>query len=262
MSITTLAIYDTLYQLTSISHQDKITSIAGLPVELYVTAIEPVSQGSHYRFRVLAPTPIVITRFSHIDPITREPIYFAEETVYGQVKTIKGSVWKTESLARNAIDGSHAPQSKTFIYFDNADNNQAFGTFRAIVNDEARGLLFNDLYSVNYIPAPIKTGGDPDLMIPPTLTPSTPINLEYIFLEQQEQYLFLENQTVRVGDAILKISRDKLTLSEITTEGAIFTVTEQNQPTVRYQIWEKTQGIQSGQTYHWTIYLNKIKGQI
>lgn len=261
MTAVKYSIFDTSYNVVEIGQQDRITSIAGKERDLYITAVEPVSQGSHYRFRTLARTPVIFQRFSHIDTVSRSPVYFPEEVAIAQVKTIKGSQWKTEIVSTHAIDGPDAPQSREFVYFDNANQLEDFGVIRAIASDESRGLMFSELMGVQYIPAPTIVDADPDEMKPGTSTPGTPIDLEYVFIELKDQYLFVENQTVRAGDAILKVRRDLLTLDQITEDGATFEITPPGQQPIRYQIWEMNQGVQSEQTYHWTIYLNKIKGQ-
>lgn len=236
---------------TTINRADKITSVAGSAREIYVTATEPHAQGMRRRARVLNAVPVTLQRFNQVNSSTLQPEYHDAETVLAQVKTEKAGRWVAK--------GVYAPESQEVLYFDNANLAQNFGVIRTVCQDSARGLMFSGLFSVQYIPKPTMTGGNPALYQDPIPTPGTPIDIELQFIETTEQASYAGGSKQVIGDAVIKFTRNQLTQAQILTDGSFFDITALGGSPIRYQVWNGSEGLKQEQTYHWCVYLKRVR---
>lgn len=236
---------------TTINRGDKVTAIAGAAREIYITATEPYAQGMKRRARVLAPVDVTLRRFNKINPTTLAPEYHDPVTVQAQVKTEKSGRWVSK--------GVYAPESQEVLYLNNANTSENFGVIRAIAQDSARGLMFPGLFSVQYIPVPTMTGGNAALMIEPTPTPGTPVDIDLQFIELTDQYTYGDGVKQKMGDAVIKFTRDQLTQAQIGANGSFFDITPLGGTAIRYQVWNASEGVKQEQTYHWCVYLKRVR---
>lgn len=235
---------------------DKISSIAGQARDLYIVEVGPYAQGKRRRGRIIAPVDASIASFDEIDSGTLSPTYETAATVKAQAKTEKASRWN--STETDANFGPNSPESREILYFNNADTTQAFGLIRAVAVDSSRGLMFPEMFTAQYLPAPTITGGDDIKMIPGTPTPGTPVALTLEYIDLSEQFAIADYARTKTGDALIRFQRDQLTQAQIEANGAYFAITPNGGSAILYQIWG-SEGVQQEQTYHWTVYLKRVR---
>jgi len=230
----------------------KITSIAGSAVEAYIVDLLPYSVGMRRRARILAPVDIVV------QPLTGISAQGAPQ--YGAAITLRGQV-KGESASNRFIgvkQGADAPETSRSIYFNNTNQAQPFGVVRGKVADAMSGLLLAGLFTIRYLPPPTLSGGNPDLYIPSSETPGTPIALNPVFVSLSEQSVFEGAAKIKTGDALIRIPRTQLTEAQLQADRMLIEITPKGGSARMYQLWN-SDGIKPMQTLHWEIYLKRVR---
>lgn len=249
---------DTSGNSLTLAQGHKITSIAGQSRELYITEIAPYAQGKRRRARIVAPVSAVIAPFVEVDSGTLAPTYDSSVTVLAQAKTEKSNRYNPKGEDSDADFGPNAPESAEVLYFNNADSTQDFGVIKVRLADAARGLMFPGMFTAQYIPAPSESGGDPDLFIPPTYTPGTPVDLTLSFINLSDQMRYEGGTGVKRGDAVIKFTRDQLTKAQILADKGLFEITPIGGSAISYEVWG-SDGVEYEQTYHWCVYLRRVR---
>lgn len=224
----------------------KISSIDGVVTDFYVSDVIP------------RPTAIPPT-LMEADAITMNPLSISGgDIIEGAEFSFRAQVEFDKNIENNPDQGPQTPKTKGRLIALSAGrgNNRLLEIF---FTDSLEGLMFPGLFSVQYTPAPTMTGGNAALMIEPTLTPGTPVDIDLQFIELTDQYAFGEGVKQKVGDAVIKFTRNQLTQDQIGANGAYFEITPLGGSPIHYQVWNASEGVKQEQTYHWCIYLKRVR---
>jgi hypothetical protein len=238
----------------TLRHGDKFT-VDG--EELVITGLGAYGKGLRTRRPPPGAVSTAMVPFSQLNPSTLQPEYGASVTVRAQ--------FKADTEERNQLmtvkDGPDQPATYKIAYLQEANTAAAWPLIRVVLQDKAHGLMFAGLYTVRLIPPPVVTvAGDPELSIPPTTTPAAAVSLTVRKVDLREQWLPDGNGKRKVGDALIVVSREGLSLDSLLADGAFIEVgaVGVNSGTARQYQVTGPDGITPLATFDWCIYLKRV----
>jgi len=234
----------------NVSKTDRFVSIDSDPYELYIVEVKPVAHYPTNRIspRVIHPTPVTLESFQGF--VDQSPVYDEEGSLdlVGQVKWVK-----TER--RSLEYGTEETESDGYVLFKQADRSKRSKLFKAYFLDRTKGLFFSGRYEINLVTRTF-TDGNPLMGIPGAKSDS-PEEVIAEYVDVNDQYEHSTGTRIKVGDAMIKISRDT-PKSDIEDPDKFFTISVDGGTAYEYTI-SNEKGIRALQSHHWEIYLQRKK---
>lgn len=225
---------------------DKITTEGR---DLIISGIGPYAQGGRRKYRLIAPAIVSFSAFAQINNSTLVPEYSSAVSIALQLKEAK------EEKDNLVDDNALWPTTYKVAYAKEAGS-QNYSLIRLVLRDAVHGLTFPSLYTVKLVPR-ISTGGDTDLGTPSTTTDGTLRTLNPVYVSIWEQITLDGNERIKRGDAKIVIPRHAATEAEL-MGNTLIEITPKGSSSLRYRIWPG-KGIETEQTFHWCIYLERIR---
>lgn len=224
--------------------------------DLIVTGIGSYANGMRRRQPLISPRPLQIHRFDHLDPDTGAIVYQDPVTVPIQVKEAKDQ----RSQLMTEKRGPDSPDTFRQAYLAEANWPAAgYPLIQIVLQDEAQGLMFPGLYTVQRIPPPsITQAAKPNQGIAAKTLPALPVALKCLRVELREQIQTVDNQLIKRGDACVVVEKTGLPYETLLLPNQYFDITLPGGTVLRYQLPGK-EGIESLQTHHWELYLGRLR---
>jgi len=225
---------------------NRITSIAGTSRELYITDVRPYPSCGRPTLR-------------RAEKVVIEPLSFSGGAVTaGPPKTFKGQVDFEISSRHSASRSPDGPESRGSILFLSGETSKVSQLVEIEFTDSLSGFSFSGLYQIRYLPPPTLSGGNPDLYIPASEGPGTPVPITPVFVSLSEQSVFEGAAKIKTGDALIRIPRTQLTEAHLQADRMLIEITPKGGSARMYQLWN-SDGIKPMQTLHWEIYLKRVR---
>lgn len=223
---------------------DRITSIAGEPVELYITAVAPCPVGG-IRPSLHRGEKVVIESLTYSGGIL-------SAGVENNFKAIVEFIKSREHSDKRSPDG---PDTKGYLVLKSANQKKVSKLLELKFADALTGKAFANTHAFALVTV-VYTDADPDGGDPgsasPTLTP-----IQYMDIDLSDQYEGEGASYQKLGDAMLIL--DKELVSKTQLESAdYFTLTPQGGTAIQYTLWND-EGIKDLKTHHWKVYLQRMK---
>lgn len=223
----------------------RITSIAGVTVEHYLTDVRPCPVGG------IRPS------LGRAEEVVIEPLSFSGGVITaGTAKTFKAQV-EFQQAREHGDDTRRSPdmpKTKGYLMLLAGDQTKVSKLLELKFADSLSGKAFANCYAFARVTETL-VGADDDAGQPGVPTPA-PTAIVYQSLSLETQYVNNDPRLAKIGDACAIVDREQVTQAQL--EAAHYlTLTPAGGLPQRYTLWN-SDGVRLLNTHHWAIYLQRL----
>lgn len=242
---------DTAGTAQPLLNDSKIISVDGQTKELYINAVESAARYRRFKPRLLTdPAKVIIKPLSSMNT-SGVPTYGTEFTINAQIH------WEME-YQFDEESGREVPKSNGFIVCHAAPNADKYKILIARFLDRQRGYVAPNQFTAQYVVVSYPNAdfmgnlGAPSESAPRTLTIDA--------IDMTENNKTEDGIVIRQGHCFIKISRDQITRSELTSQNNYFKISLNGTVIGKYYLNPKKDGAIFERTHHYNLYLTKEMG--
>lgn len=242
----TYIILDTLKAEQVLKPFDKINSIDGESLTLYLTEVAPEA-ATRMKKRLIEPSLINISPFDELNS-SGVPQY---DTDYDCMADV---IWK-ESKRYDAATGAETTVSRGTLTFLRPKGTHKSKILIAYFHDRLDGFTFSDQFTVSFVNVTETRDWRGQVGTPTTST----LNLNCDMVTMKEGFMTEDGVMLINGTAMIKVSRDQITREQINANPrqSYFNIALNGASPVKYYIWNSPEGNCVEKSHFLNIYLNR-----
>jgi len=242
----TYTILDALKNEQTLKPFDKVKSIDGESLTLYLTEVAPEA-ATRMKKRLIEPSLINISPFDELNS-SGVPQY---DTAYDCLADV---IWK-ESKRYDVSTGAETTVSRGTLTFLRPRGSQKSKILIAYFHDRLDGFTFSDQFTVQFVDITEVR----DWRGQVTSSSGTPLTLNCDMVTMKEGFITEDGVMIKSGTAMIKVSRDQITREQINAHAkqSYFTIALNGASAVKYYIWNTPEGNCIEKNHFLNIYLNR-----